>query len=70
MSRLFSPPDCLIKILQDIIVLSVCAWSIIFTLLEPWDHNDDDDNDDDDDDYDGEVGLNDDYFEHDNTHSA
>ena len=41
------------------------AWSTIITLLEPW-HN----TEDDDEDYDGDVVLNDDYVEHDNTHSA
>ena len=46
----------------------MCAWSIILTLLEPLDHNDDDD---DDEDYDGDVVLYDDYVEHDDsTHSA
>ena len=50
----------------------MCAWSTIFTLLEPWDHNDDDDEDYDDVYYyDGDVVLNGDYVEHDNsTHSA
>ena len=48
------------------ICCSLCAWSIIFTLLEPWDHNDDGD----DDDYDGDVVLNDDYVDYDITHSA
>ena len=43
------------------------SWSIIFTLLEPWDYNDDDDEDYD---YDGDVVLTDDYVEHANTHSA
>ena len=45
----------------------MCALSIIFTLLEPRDHN----NDEDDYDHDGDVVLNDDYVEHDDsTHSA
>ena len=49
-----------------ILLFSVCAWSTIITLLEPWDHNDDEEED-----YDGDVVLYDDYVEHDDsTHSA